>query len=202
MSGKIITIARQYGSGGREIGKLLAEKCGLEFYDNNLITMSANKIGMDAERLTEADEKVPNSILYTLAAGSSMYGSVYNTNFQPINDKLFLAQSEIIEEIAKKGSAVIVGRCADYVLEGRDNVTRVFLYAGFDRRVAEISRRHGLPAAESKSLVLKTDKRRANYYNYYTGKKWGRLENYDMALSTDKLSSEEACDIIRHLAGL
>jgi len=101
MASKIITIARQYGSGGREIGHILAEQCGFEFYDNNLITLSAQKIGLDAGRLTEADEKIPNSILYTLAIGSSMYSGMHNHNFQPVNDKLFVAQSDIIEEIAK-----------------------------------------------------------------------------------------------------
>ncbi len=203
MVSKIITIARQYGSGGREIGHSLAEECGFGFYDNNLITMSANKIGIDAGRLTEADEKVPNSILYTLAVGSSMYGGVMNHNFQPVNDKLFVAQAELIEEIAKdERGAVIVGRCADHVLESRENVTRIFLYADFDKRVEEIARRHDLSLGEAKNLVVKTDKRRANYYNYYTGKKWGKLENYDMALSTDNHSTEEICAIIKMLAKL
>ncbi len=203
MATKIITIARQYGSGGREIGKLLAQECGFEFYDNNLINMSAKKIGIDAGKLTAADEKVPNSILYTLAVGSSMYGSVVNPNFQPINDKLFLAQSEVIDEIAKEEKgAVIVGRCADHVLAGRDDVFSVFLYADFDKRVAEICRRHGISESEAKSTVVKTDKRRSGYYNYYTGKKWGKLENYDMAISTDDRTPEEICAIIKLLAGI
>lgn len=203
MVSKVITIARQYGSGGREIGHKLAEKCNFSFYDNNLIAMSAKKIGVDPDRLTEADEKVPNSILYTLAVGSSMYGGVPSTNFQPVNDKLFIAQAEIIEEIAKdERGSVIVGRCADHVLEGRENLIRVFLYADFDKRVEEIARRHNLSIGDAKSLVVKTDKRRANYYNYYTGKKWGRLENYDMALSTDNLTGEQICDVIKKLANI
>jgi len=201
MATKIITIARQYGSGGREIGKIIAEKCGFDFYDNNLITMSAQKIGLDPGKLNEVDEKVPNSILYTLAIGSSMHGSMMNHNFQPVNDRLFIAQSEIIEEIAKgEKGAVIVGRCADHVLEDVDGVVRVFLYADFDKRVEEITRRHSLSNTESKNLVVKTDKRRANYYNYYTGKKWGKLENYDMALSTDGLTRDEAAELIIKLA--
>lgn len=203
MASKIITIARQYGSGGREIGRVLAEQCGFDFYDNNLITLSAKKIGLDAGRLTDADEKIPNSILYTLAIGSSMYSGMHNHNFQPVNDKLFVAQSDIIEEIAKEEKgAVIVGRCADYVLEGREDVTRIFLYADFDRRVEEIARRHNLKSTEAKSLVVKTDKRRGNYYNYYTGKKWGKLENYDMALCTDNRTPEEICAIIKAIAGI
>lgn len=200
---KIITIARQYGSGGREIGQLLAERCGYEFYDNKLINMSAQKIGVDAEKIVHADEKVPNSILYTLAVGSSMYGSVANPTFQPINDKLFLAQSEVIEEIAREEKgAVIVGRCADYVLQDRDDVLRIFLYANFDKRVGEICRRHNVSESEAKSIVVKTDKRRSGYYNFYTGKKWGKLENYDLAICTDSHSHEEICEIIRLFAGI
>lgn len=201
MSRKIITIARQYGSGGRETGHALAEMCGYKFYDNNLISLAASKIGFDEGRLHAADEKIPNSILYTLAAGSSMYGNVFNQDYQPINDKLFMAQSEIIEAAAEEDhGAVIVGRCADYVLEHRTDVLRVFLYADFDHRVAEIARRHELSESEAKSLVIKTDRRRANYYNYYTGKKWGKLENYDLALSTDGLSIKEAAEYIASLA--
>ena len=132
-----------------------------------------------------------------------MYGSVVNPNFQPINDKLFLAQSEVIEEIAKSDKgAVIVGRCADHVLEGRDDVLHVFLYADFASRVAEIARRHGLSDAEAKSRVMKTDKRRANYYNYYTGKKWGKMENYDLSISTDDKTHEEICRIVKLFAGI
>lgn len=201
MAAKIITIARQYGSGGRAIGKLIAEKCGFDFYDNNLIAMSAKKIGMDEGRLTEADEKIPNSLLYTLAVGSANYGGVMTTGFQPINDKLFIAQSEIVTDIAKSDKgAVIVGRCADHVLEDFDNVTRIYLYADFDKRVAEIVKRHGLSESEAKNRVMKTDKRRATYYNYYTGKKWGKLENYDIALATDNLTIEEVADLIIKLA--
>lgn len=197
MSKKIITIARQYGSGGREIGHILAEMCGYKFFDNNLISLAASKIGFDEGRLHAADERIPNSILYTLAAGSSMYGNIFNQDYQPINDKLFVAQSEIIEQVAEEEhGAVIVGRCADYVLEHRSDVLRVFLYADFDRRVAEIARRHELSEAEARSLVVKTDRRRANYYNYYTGKKWGKIENYDLALSTDGLTVKTAAECI------
>ena len=201
MASKIITIARQYGSGGREIGQILAKKCGFDFYDSNLTTLAAQKIGVDPEKLTAADEKVPNSLLYTLAVGSSLYSGMVNHGFQPVNDKLFVAQAELIEEIAagEKG-AVIVGRCADHVLDSREDVVRVFIYADFDRRVNDIAKKHNLSMSEAKNLVVKSDKRRANYYNYYAGKKWGKLENYDIALSTDKHSPEEICDIIKLLA--
>ncbi len=196
---KIITIARQYGSGGREIGHLLAEKLGWDYYDNNLISLAAKDIGVDPEKLHSVDEKVPNSILYTLAVGSSVYGSSFNPDFQPINDRLFNAQSKIIEDIGEKGNAIIVGRCADFVLEDRDDIVTVFVYSDFDKRVKTVAERHNLSISDAKSLVVKTDRRRANYYNYYTGKKWGKTENYDLMISTSNLSVEKAADIIKAL---
>ena len=199
---KVITIARQYGSRGREIGQLVAQLIGGKFYDNNLITLAAEKTGMSREKLAGADEKVPNSILYTLATGSSMFQSTVAPSIQPINDKLFFVQSDIIRTLADEGPCVFVGRCADSVLEGHDHLFRVYLYADFDKRVAEIARRHNLNESEAKSIVVKTDRHRANYYNYYTGRKWGKPENYDLMLATDDHSSEKAAQIIAQMATL
>lgn len=198
----IITLARQYGSRGREIGERVAELIGAKFYDNNLITLAAEKTGMSSDKLAGADEKVPNSILYTLATGSSMFANTVSPSIQPVNDKLFFVQSDIIRELAKKENAVFVGRCADSVLEGTPHLFRVFLYADFEVRVKEIARRHNLLESEAKSIVVKTDRHRANYYNYYTGRKWGKPENYDLMLSTDKLSTDQAAAIIAKLAEL
>lgn len=199
---RIITIARQYGSRGREIGKRVAELCGAKFFDNNLITLAAEKTGISSDRLAGADEKVPNSILYTLATGSSMFANTVSPPVQPINDKLFFVQSDIIRELAQKTSAVFVGRCADSVLEKTPHLFRVFLYAGFENRVIEVQKRHGLTSSEAKSIVVKTDRHRANYYNYYTGRKWGKPENYDMMLCTDALSTDQAAKIIAQMSGL
>lgn len=199
---RIITIARQYGSRGREIGQRVAELTGAKFYDNNLITLAADKTGISSDKLAGVDEKVPNSILYTLATGSSMFANTVSPSIQPINDKLFFVQSDIIREIAQQTPAVFVGRCADSVLDGHPHLFRVFLYAGFESRVAEIERRHALSSSEAKSIVVKTDRHRANYYNYYTGRKWGKPENYDMMLSTDNLTTEQAAQIIAQMSGL
>jgi cytidylate kinase len=198
MSNYVVTIARQYGSGGREVGRLLSERTGLRFYDKDLITMAAQKSGMSSEALQKADEKAANSLLYTLALGSSIYNhGVEHVNL-PINDRLFVVQSEIIKELANSGEgAIIVGRCADYVLAGMENLVRVYITADFDIRVKAVMERHELSQNAARDLIVKTDKRRANYYSYYTGEKWGRADKYDLVISTDRVGLDGAASIIQ-----
>lgn len=198
MKNAVITIARQYGSGGREVGQKLAELTGYKFYDKDLITMAAQKSGLNQAVLDAADEKAANSLLYTLAMGSSAYHHGVNNLHVPLNDKLFTVQSEIIQELAKEDKgAIIVGRCADYVLADHKNLLRVFISADFDKRVQNIMELHSLPENQAKDLIIKTDKRRSNYYNYYTGGKWARLENYDLVISTDKTGIDGAAKLIQ-----
>ena len=193
---KIITIAREYGSGGREIGRKLSEMLGLRFCDRDLITMAAEKSGMSVEVLHSVDEKASGSLLYTLAMGSSMIHSAVDVYNMPLNDKLFILQSHLIEEFADKEPCIFVGRCADYILENHPGVFRVFIYADFDARVKNIVSRRGVSEADAKSDIVRTDRRRANYYNYYTGKKWGRLENYDLAVSSSLLGIDGTAKLI------
>lgn len=183
----IITIARQYGSGGREVGHKIAEILGIKCYDRDLITLAAEKSGLSEEALHHADEKAASSLLYTLVMSSNMYHSNVDRFNVPINDKLFCVQSEIIRDIAQSESCVIVGRCADYVLAEHPRCVRVFVHADFECRVKRICAEHSIPELEARERIVKTDKRRANYYNYYTSHKWGKVENYDLSLSTDKL---------------
>ncbi len=197
MGNFIITIARQYGSGGREVGLKLSEKLAYKFYDKNLITLAAQKSGLSSEALSTVDEKAASSLLYTLAMGSSVYSQPMGAVTLPINDKLFVVQSELIKELAAGGEGmVVVGRCADYVLSERQNLVRVFITAPFDVRVKNIMNRHGLTEARAKDLIIKTDKRRSNYYSYYTGEKWGKSDKYDLILSTDKIGTSGAAEII------
>lgn len=193
----MVTIARQYGSGGREIGKKLSEVTGFRFYDKDLITMAAQKSGLSQAVLDTADEKAANSLLYTLALGSSVYHHGVDSLHVPLNDKLFTVQSEIIKEISENNeNAIFVGRCADYVLSSYPQLIRVFIRAEFDTRVKNIMKRHDLTENQAKELIIKTDKRRANYYNYYTGGKWAKIENYDLVLSTDKTGMDGAVKMI------
>ncbi|MBQ4350247.1 MAG: cytidylate kinase-like family protein [Clostridia bacterium] len=197
MANCIVTIARQYGSGGREVGRLLSERTGWKFYDKDLITLAAQKSGLSSEALQNVDEKAANSLLYTLALGSSIYNHGLEHVNLPINDRLFVVQSEIIKELAASGEgAIIVGRCADYVLAGRDNLVRVYITADFDARVKTVMERHELTESAAKDLIVKTDKRRANYYSYYTGEKWGRADKYDLVISTDRIGIEGAASLI------
>ncbi len=195
----IITIARQYGSGGRYIGELLAKELGIPFYDQNLITLAAEKSDLCKEAAEEADERNASSLLYTLAMGSTamLHSPHYN---MPINDKLFLVQSEIIKEAAAKGSAVIVGRCADYVLQDNPYTLRVFIHADAKVRAKHIAERNGITESEAYTLISKTDRRRANYYNFYTGKRWGEMAGYDLCINSGKLGAEKAAKLIADYA--
>lgn len=197
MKNYIVTIARQYGSGGREVGEKLAELIGYKFYDKNLITMAAQRSGLSCEALGNVDEKAANSLLYTLALGSSSYNHGMSHVNLPINDRLFVLQSEIIKELAASGEgAVIVGRCADYVIAGNPKLVRIYICADFPNRVKTVMERHGLTESQAKDLTIKTDKRRSNYYSYYTGEKWGKAEKYDLIINTDQLGIEKSAKVI------
>lgn len=194
----VITIAREFGSKGREVGKKLSELLGYGFYDKQLITLAAQKSGLDSGVLSSVDEKPVSSLLYTLALGSSMYNNGSESLNLPINDRLFVLQSEVIKEIAsKEEGAVIVGRCADYVLSERNDVLKVYITAEFTSRVKTVMARHDLNESKAKDAVIKTDKRRANYYSYYTGEKWGKADKYDLVVSTDKLGVDGAALVIK-----
>lgn len=197
MKNYIVTIAREYGSGGRECGKKLAELTGYKFYDKDLITLAAQKSGMSTEALNSVDEKAASSLLYTLALGSSIYNNGMGNLNMPINDKLFVVQSQIIKDIADSGEgAIIVGRCADYVLSERPNVVKVYITSDFDTRVESVMKRHELTQSQAKDLIIKTDKRRSNYYSYYTGEKWGKADKYDIVVSTAKVGIDGAAQLI------
>ena len=194
----IVTIARQCGSGGREVGEILSKRLGMVYHDKSLINLAAEKSGMNPEILKNADERATPSFLYSIAVGAIgmvpfSHGMPYDT---PVNDKLFVLQSEIIEEEAKKYPCVFVGRCADFVLRNHPKLVRVFIYANAENRIERIASTNGVEKSEAKSLMGKIDKKRASYYNYYTSQKWGRSENYDLMIDTTKIGTEGAAKII------
>ncbi len=194
----IITIARQYGSGGREIGELVAEKLGIALYDRELITEAANRGSLDEKVTKLADESAANSLLYTLAMGSNVLGTTMHFGYKmPLNDKLFILQSEVIKEYAKAESCVIIGRCADYVLRDEKNLLRIFIYGDLDHRQARVAERHPeLKSGQIIDVINKTDKRRSSYYNFYTGNKWGKYDNYDIAINSSTLGIEGTAKLI------
>ena len=193
----IITIGRQFGSGGRSIGEKLAEKLGVPFYDKELISLAAKESGMSPDVFNEVDEKAANSLLYSLSMGMYNFGSGFSAMGDlPVNDKLYLLQHKIIRKIAEEGSCVIVGRCADYVLRDRDDCVNIFFYANMEFRKQESVKKHGIDEARAEHIITKTDKNRANYYSFYSGQKWGMTENYDLCIDTSKLSEETIVDLI------
>ncbi len=194
----IITIARQYGSGGREIGERVAQILGIPIYDKELITEAATRGDLNEDVIKGADESATNSLLYTLAMGSNVLGTTMHFGYKmPINDKLFILQSEVIKEYAAEGSCVIIGRCSDYVLRDEPNIFRLFIYGDLDHRQARIRERHPeIKSSQIIDVINKTDKRRASYYNFYTGNKWGKYDNYDMAINSSTLGIEGTAQII------
>ena len=195
----IVTIARQYGSSGHAIGKKVAEELNMAYHDKSLIEMAAKKSGISETELKNADEKATPSFLYSIAMGNyDVYPlSVNYAPYEmPINDKLFSLQCDIIKEEAEKGPCVFVGRCADYILNGRPNLVKVFVYADIDERARRVAEHHNISTQDARTLIYKTDKKRANYYNYYTSLKWGKSENYNLMIDTTKIGVDGAVKII------
>lgn len=195
----VITIGRQFGSGGHDVGKLVAEKLGIPFYDKEIVELAAKKSNLSADAVKEVDERATNSFLYTIATGNyGMRGINPILDYEmPLNDRLFLAQTQVIKELAEKGSCVIVGRCADYVLEDEDvEVLSVFLHAPLDFRIARVMEAFDLPKSKAKDKAVKTDKRRRTYYDYYSDNSWGVMSNYDLCINTGKFGIDGAADVI------
>lgn len=194
---KIITITRQFGSGGHEIGEALAKKLEIPFYDKELISLAAKESGISPEVFDEVDEKATNSLLYSLSVGLYSYGNGFSSMGDlPVNDRLYILQHKIIKELAEKENFVVVGRCADYVLKDNPNIVKVFIYADIDSRVKRAVDRRDIDPARAKQAVIKADKARANYYSFYSGKKWGLADNYDLCINSTHISIDQAVEII------
>ena len=193
----IITIGRQAGSGGREIGEKIAAHFGIPFFDRELLSRAAKESGFCEEMIQMHDEKPTNSFLYNLVMDTYSFG--YNTSTfvdMPISHKVFLAQFDTVKKIASEGPCVIVGRCADYALSDYDNVLKLFIYADVDDRRERLKKRFDLADKEAEDLMYKTDKRRASYYNYYSSKKWGRAESYDLCINSSLLGIEGTVNLV------
>ena len=194
---KVITIGRQYGSRGREIGQKVAEYYGIPFYDNELITRAAKESGFAEENFAKAEDRATNSLLYSLAMGINVYGNQdFGFNGLSLDDRIFLAQSDVIRKVADEGPCVIVGRCADYVLKERDNIVNLFVKASMKFRIDRVISEYGEAPDKAADIILKNDKRRANYYNYHVGEKWTNLNNYDMVIRSDFVGIDQTVECI------
>lgn len=196
MSKSIITIGRQYGSGGKEIGEKLAKELGIPLYDKELLTKAAQKSGLCQEIFETHDEKPTNSLLYSLVMGS------YGTDSLPLNHKLFLAQFDAIRDIASEGPCIIIGRCADYALEDFENCITVFIHADIKTRVKRATTLYGISTVKAEEAVLKIDKKRASYYNFYSSRKWGTTENYDLTIDSSKVGIDNTVKLLKHYVEL
>lgn len=199
----VITVGRQYGSGGRFVARKLAEKLGIPYYDKELLNLAAKESGICEEMFEDHDEKPTRSLLFSLVTGMQMRGdtgSVYMD--MPLNHKIFLAQFEAIRSVAAKGPCVIVGRCGDYVLRDQPNVVRVFIKAGMEDREERAVTYYGVDSAKAEDVIRKADKQRASYYNYYATANWGAVDNYDLCVDTGAVGVDGAVDTIVHFVEL
>ena len=194
----VITIGRQYGSGGREIGARLAKDLGLGFYDKNILRLNSDESGIKESFYHMADEKAGNKLLYRIV--KSLAPELGTPSLGPdliAADNLFRFQSEVIRKLAAEEDCVIIGRCADYVLDGFDGLVKVYLYADMDYRVERITQLGYYEPKDVKKNIKRIDRERRDYHRYYTGRDWENVENYDLMLNTARLGTEGAVEAVK-----
>ncbi|MBQ6562840.1 MAG: cytidylate kinase-like family protein [Clostridia bacterium] len=192
----VITIGRQYGSGGREVGRRLASRLEIPYYDKEILSEASKDSGICEELFEDHDEKPTRSFLYSLVTGVQTHGNPSTMYMDmPLNHRIFLAQFDTIRRLAGNGPCVVVGRCADYVLRDDKNVVNVFLKADMEHRIARAIER-GAEPSRAQDFVKRRDKERASYYNYYATTTWGDVNNYDLVLDTGKIGYDGTVDMI------
>ena len=200
-SNLIITIGRQSGSGGKEIGQKVAEKLGVKCYDKELLALAAKESGLCEELFQSHDEKPTKSFLYSLVMDSYSFGYTSSGYMDmPINHKIFLAQFEAIKALADREPCVIVGRCADYALEDYPNRVSIFVTGDDKAKIKRLAERNNVTEAKAKEIMMKTDKERSSYYNYYSSKTWGDVRSYDLCVNSSVLGIEGTVDLIIYFA--
>ncbi|MCQ2431195.1 MAG: cytidylate kinase-like family protein [Clostridia bacterium] len=197
----IITIGRQFGSGGHEIGRLLAHTLNIPCYDKELIILAAQKAGMSPEIFSHVDETATSSFLYAVTMGNYPGTAYQPQHGLPLNDKLFIAQTDIIRAKAEEGPCVFVGRCADFILRDcRQPVLNIFVRADMPFRCARIMEAEKCTEKQAVDMITKADKKRAKYYNFYSQKRWGAADSYDLVINNAKLGAEKAVALIAEFA--
>lgn len=194
----IITIARQYGSGGKTVGQMLAKDMGINCYSREILRMASDESGIREEMFNKADEKLRTTPLF--GASKKVYrGQLISPESDGFvsDDNLFNYQAKIIKELAERESCVIVGRCADFVLRDREDVVSVFVHAPMDYCIARGMERNDMDEKEMEKFIQKTDKYRGDYYHYYTGHVWNDARNYDLCLNSSKLGFDKCVEAIK-----
>lgn len=193
----VITISREFGSGGREIGEKVAKRLGIELYDKTIIDMVSEKSGYSVDFVEDNDQRLSRSMLFQIAVTGTLPPWLNGSSKPEVETGgLFAAQSEVIKGLAAKGSCVIVGRCADYILRDDPNRISVFIRGNSEDKINRCVREYGLNPQNAVSDMMRRDKERADYYEHYTGKKWGSVENYDICLNSSLLGEEGCIEIL------
>lgn len=195
----IITIGRQYGSGGRCLAQMLSEHFNIPLYDKDLINRVSEETGIAGEFFKKVDEQ-PSDSFFSMFLNSFSYGNSCNCEDSVLSgNSLFCMQSKVIRNIAAEGDCIFVGRCADYILRDRDDVLSIFVTADLEDRIKRVAEYEGISEQSAKDVIEKADKSRAAYYNFYTEKRWGRSSSYDICLNSSKISLEQCMDIITQI---
>lgn len=194
----IITIGRQFGSGGREIGVQLAKRLEIPFYDKELLREAAEKSGL-CEKIFENFDERPKSLLYSIAMDSYMFSLPGAGVSDSLEQQVYLATYHAIRQLADQGPCVIIGRCADYALADRSNVLKLFISAPLEKRIETVVQREKLTSDKARAMVAKTDKRRASYYEYYSSQKWGDVDSYDFCLDSSVFGIGGTVELIRRM---
>ena len=195
----IITIGRQCGSGGRDVGIALSKRLNIPYYDKELLKRAAKESGLCEEVFEKFDEKPTSSLLYSIVMDPYSLGISANGIDMPINHKVFLAAFDTIKKIANEGPCVMIGRCADYALSDYSNVVNFFLFAPMEDRIKRVTERMDITPEKAKDFINKTDKQRPSYYNYYSTKKWGATTSYNYCLDTSVLGIDGTVELIEHI---
>ena len=203
MKKKIVTISRQYGSGGRYIGENLAKAMGVPCYDEKLIDMVAKESGFAQSFVAEKGERMTGSLLFNIASSLSFANNVFSTNNGvTLQDEIYFTQNRIIKELADKGPCVIVGRCADYILREREDCLNVFIFADNESKIERAEKYFNITREEAPAVLKKKDKARANHYKYYTDQEWDMASNYDLCLNSGLIGIEGCVKAIQQVLEL
>lgn len=192
----IITIGRQFGSGGKEVGIRVAKELGIPFYDKEILREAAKKSGL-CEKILENFDEQPKSLLYTIAMDSYMFALPGTGVGDSLEQQVYLATFNSIRHLAKEGPCVIIGRCADYALADDPNHLSIFIHAPLEDRVRRVAKRQNLPPDKARAVIVRTDKRRASYYEYYSSQRWGAVDSYDFCLNSSFLGLGRTVELIQ-----
>ena len=198
----IITISRQYGSGGKEIGRRLAQRLGIPFYDKDIIANLAKKTPFQNNIFNKEEGMMANSLIYAIAMGMNSYNfREFSGSAMSIEDQTYMNQCAVIRKIAKEGPCIIVGRCADYILEQED-IIKLYIWSSIESRIHRAKEVYGESHNKAQENILRIDKKRSAYYRYHSGQRWGNVSNYDMVLRSDLLGIEGTVDILENIINM